>query len=680
MGLINVKWKGSSVKQDSSNRLVTDNEKTTWNNKANNNHTHTKSDIKDFPSSLPASDVYSWAKASSKPSYSKSEVGLGNVDNTADSAKSVKYATSAGNADTVDGLHYNDLLRYKYTDTTIDADGSLLSDSIYTVKNIITNGAIDNHSVLINISNVGTPFQLQMPDSDDMYIYRRYYSASSGWSAWQKLNAGYADSANALNWVAGNEIKFTKPSHTTEQDLHFCWSWADNSQVKLIKQYIFDGGDGNPTQVKASQFNGPLNGNASSASSVPWSGVTGKPSTFIPSSHTHTKSQITDFPSSLPASDVYAWAKASTKPSYSKSEIGLGNVDNTADSVKNVAMATKLQTYKSDSTTETYGTDYPLFAQWDSNGKTVNMVCKGYTVRVQSAATADSADRSNYLSGHDCKPSDSHPGHGAEIFYSWDIGQVENESKGFSVGITIGANPGDSAYGFQIVQNLWDDRTYTRRYNNGEWQKWRMLAWLSDIPTSLPASDVYAWAKASSKPSYTWDEITSKPSTFTPSSHTHNAIQDINNNQNVTFAYSKAGMDYGDYTWLAAWNGEELRAVTKGQFATASHTHTKSQITDFPTSLKNPYSLSITVDGGDTGAASADVYDGSSAKSISVSSSTHNHDLTYLKLTGGTLTDALYIKMSLMVQVINIRCLLELIFQLPLQKIVMVGLYHLYLH
>ena len=38
----------------------------------------------------------------------------------------------------------------------------------------------------------------------------------------------------------------------------------------------------------------------------------------------------------------------------------------------------------------------------------------------------------------------------------------------------------------------------------------------------MPASDVYSWAKESSKPSYSWDEITSKPSTFTPSSHTHN--------------------------------------------------------------------------------------------------------------------------------------------------------------
>lgn len=34
-----------------------------------------------YPTSLPASDVYSWAKASSKPTYTASEVGLGNVGN-----------------------------------------------------------------------------------------------------------------------------------------------------------------------------------------------------------------------------------------------------------------------------------------------------------------------------------------------------------------------------------------------------------------------------------------------------------------------------------------------------------------------------------------------------------------------------------------------------------------------
>lgn len=47
-----------------------------------------------------ASDVYAWAKAANKPAYSKAEVGLGNVDNTADSAKRVNYANTAGSAST----------------------------------------------------------------------------------------------------------------------------------------------------------------------------------------------------------------------------------------------------------------------------------------------------------------------------------------------------------------------------------------------------------------------------------------------------------------------------------------------------------------------------------------------------------------------------------------------------
>ncbi len=46
----------------------------------------------------PASDVYTWAKAATKPSYTASEVGLGSVNNTADASKSVLYAATAGGA------------------------------------------------------------------------------------------------------------------------------------------------------------------------------------------------------------------------------------------------------------------------------------------------------------------------------------------------------------------------------------------------------------------------------------------------------------------------------------------------------------------------------------------------------------------------------------------------------
>lgn len=55
--------------------------------------------------------------------------------------------------------------------------------------------------------------------------------------------------------------------------------------------------------------------------------------------------------------------------------------------------------------------------------------------------------------------------------------------------------------------------------------------------------------------------------------HTHNYVKDIGNNTNTTFAFSKAGMSYGDFTYLAGWNGYELRAINKSLFAQASHTH-----------------------------------------------------------------------------------------------------------
>lgn len=108
---------------------------------------------------------------------------------------------------------------------------------------------------------------------------------------------------------------------------------------------------------------------AGSATSVPWGGVTGKPSTFTPSSHKHpmtdvngletalagkatsaqgtkadtavqsvklgglekkvgTTVELPAYPTTLPASDVQAWAKAPNKPTYSKGEVGLGNVIN----------------------------------------------------------------------------------------------------------------------------------------------------------------------------------------------------------------------------------------------------------------------------------------------------------------------------------------------------------------
>ena len=49
--------------------------------------------------------------------------------------------------------------------------------------------------------------------------------------------------------------------------------------------------------------------------------------------------------------------------------------------------------------------------------------------------------------------------------------------------------------------------------------------------------------------------------------------RDSYNDTAVSLAYSQSGLAYADYSWLAGWNGYELRAVAKTQFAQASHTH-----------------------------------------------------------------------------------------------------------
>lgn len=50
-------------------------------------------------------------------------------------------------------------------------------------------------------------------------------------------------------------------------------------------------------------------------------------------------------------------------------------------------------------------------------------------------------------------------------------------------------------------------------------------AYIKNKPSSMPASDVKAWAKAAEKPAYIWTEIGGRPSSFPPMSHTHTKSQ-----------------------------------------------------------------------------------------------------------------------------------------------------------
>lgn len=123
-------------------------------------------------------------------------------------AKNINITPSSIGAATSDHNHDGRYVRY-YAVTTLDCNNLAVGLTAALVS--ATNAAHPNHSAFLYISNVGTPFQIQIPDSSVPYIYKRYYS-SGGWSEWFKLNAGYADSA-------GSAIRLTSLGDYTYDNL-----------------------------------------------------------------------------------------------------------------------------------------------------------------------------------------------------------------------------------------------------------------------------------------------------------------------------------------------------------------------------------------------------------------------------------------------------------------------------
>lgn len=182
-----------------------------------------------------------------------------------------------------------------------------------------------------------------------------------------------------------------------------------------------------------------------------------------PSSHTHTKSQITDFPSSMPASDVYAWAKASSKPSYSYSEVGAAAASHTHTTIQGT------YTGSGGSQPPSYVTAGTLRA----NMMYYNMSGKPY---------CDWLMMDTYI--------------GSDVPYVTMIGVTKTATpRAF-----IASGPKGNA-------------------STSSWVR-KELATVDAIPTTM------AWGNITGVPATatrwpSWSEITSKPSTFTPSSHTH---------------------------------------------------------------------------------------------------------------------------------------------------------------
>lgn len=278
------------------------------------NHKHKKADITDFPTSMPASDVYPWAKAAKKPSYTKAEIGLGKVDNTADADKTVKRATTAGTADSANSVAWENV---KDKPTTFPVEAHNHDDRYYTEAEINTklNGKAPN---------------------EHTHQYLSLYEA-------RPANINFTKSTNGtgamFHFVATSSTTTGKPpADSSILQLNWDNSGGWDSQLALSIT-------ANPHVYYRNQQNGTWGNWSTLLDNLNYTDYVAK------KEHTHTKSQITDFPASLKnptaltiqtngtTAVIYDGSAAKTV-NITKGNIGLGNVDNTADANKSVKYAT----------------------------------------------------------------------------------------------------------------------------------------------------------------------------------------------------------------------------------------------------------------------------------------------------------------------------------------------------
>lgn len=689
--------------------------------KANSSHTHKKADITDFPTSMPASDVKPWAKADTKPTYTKSEVGLGNVDNTADKDKSVKYATSAGAASSVDwsgvqnkpgayppsAHNHNIESLTNFAARVYDAAGTREANTVlaapsgsdgtarfrqlvaadlpshthnYAGSASAGGAANSSLSLCLNPSTRQTSGDYDMTSS--AYACKVTHSVAS---TIMKTGRPPEDSSvltfgwdTSAGWGAQLAIGSCKGNHLYVRGANSNQKTVDNKTVNYSEwdsdwRTILD--SGNYSSYTVTKTGGGASGNwginAASASKLTTSaGSSTQPIYFsngVPVSCAYTLGK--SVPSNAVFTDTNTWrpvenslTSTSTSNSLSAAQGKILNdltfqkrnvIDDTVDwdTLKDIGCYKIQMSSWGDVNTKHGPNNYSqslysfglllVFKATDFDGE--NRTMQVYFPHQENAGafniiTTRMFNNSWWTNWHPIgsgtgwaeilnKPSSYPPSSHTHAISDITNLQTSLDSKLSLSGGTITGQIKRNAGGSWI-----SDRNYAAVFNTlsggdsyqpvvgqktavGSWTI-GSLASNESLVFNYCTDANYNAGKNSSEPVYlpaqagtiitsatiggqsvNYANSAGKLSTSrtisltgsvtgsgsfdgsgnltisTATSHTHNSVADINSGATTTFAYSKAGMGYGDFTWLAAWNGSELRAVNKSLFATAGHTH-----------------------------------------------------------------------------------------------------------
>ena len=604
-----VRWRAKKVIQDQSNRLVTDTQIKRWDSKTDPGHTHTKTDITDFPSSMPASDVKDWAKADNKPSYVWNEIGN----------KPTKFNPSSHKHLKNDITDFPESIKNPLSMSIMLNGGNTEGKDLFTYDGSIAK------TVNINYSNIGAA-------PKEHYHDDRYYTEEETDKLIKGISTGVFEN---LTWekILNKPTVFTPANHTHSK-----------SEINDFPDSLK-----NPSSITIKLNGGTIEGNnvftydGSIAKTID---ITAADIGASSIGHLHTVKDIKDFPTSMPASDVYDWAKEKFKPSYVWNEIGEKPtefnpiahkhvVNEITDFPETMRNPYSISIRLNNGTTE----DLDLFTYNGDGEKSINIT----PIKIDAADRIHTHIKSQIT---DFPETLRNPAFLTVKFDNMANKSVTSDSYDGSVAktITVASNihkhlkedildfPDSIKNPKNITLILDNGETTTQDFYDGSEAKTFNVASakhthskvdFTDFPVSIknPFSVTIVTNDGKTTTSDSYDGSIAKTFNLASAKHVHvkSEITDfpdsIKNPSAITIVTNN-----GETTSKDTYDGSLSKTF---ELASAKHVHVKSEITDFPSSIKNPTAITITMnDGTDI---TKDSYDGSEEKTFDVAKGKHVH-------------------------------------------------------
>lgn len=484
---------------------------TKLNAKANSSHTHTKSQITDFPTSMPASDVYSWAKQSNKPSYTIGEVS-GNLD----------VSRLSG---VIDAAHLP-----SYVDDVIE--GYLNGGKFYTTKSSsgTYSGEIKAEAgkIYVDLSNNKT-----YRWSGSTYVVISETIALGTTHA----TAGYGDESRAAynhSTSTGNPHKTTKAdlglANVENKSSATIRGELTSANVTTALGYTPPRTDTNThytTRIVAGATNGTANAATTNGNThinvtddnTFRSGVVIK-GTGATSVTSDTSGNIT-----VHSTDTDTWRPIQNNLTSTATDQSLSAAQGKALNDKFSSYVPTSRTVNGKALSSNISLSAGDVGAAPASHSHSYLPLTGGTMSgriLRGAGGSWISARSNAIAfGTTANSGSYNPVVGQKTTKgAWTVGNLAGDERlVFSYDTDTNFNAGNNASNATYLpignasQEIITSATIgSQSVNYANYAG--SVAWtnVSGRPSSMPASDVYAWAKASNKPSYSWSEISGKPS------------------------------------------------------------------------------------------------------------------------------------------------------------------------